>query len=509
MGTKPIKHAHGATPQGTHDYFERVALPKAINHPPRDLGRTAWIVSPLGYGCYRVGTTHPDHRKSLVAALHQGVNLIDTSTNYGDGDSERLVGSVLEQAFTEGWLKREEVVVVSKVGYVQGRNLDAARERATAGKPFPDMVEYTDDCWHCIHPEYLEHQLERSRRRLGLECIDAYLLHNPEYFFSAALHSKNRPALTELRTEFYRRITLAFEFLEKAQKAGHIQYYGVSSNTLGKDPAHPETTSLLKFEEIAKSFGTDHHFGVVQLPLNLFESEPVFNRTEFGDDKNALEYAKDHGFGVLVNRPLNAFFNGQLIRLADFPAGVIAHPFKQCISNVQDLEAEFRTQFLPQLDTGGTPQENLFNWGQELAQVPSTHLGVEHWNQIEAQVRWQSKGLLQAITEQTKLAGWEEWKQRYERRLEELLQSCLAVARQTSNQMSLKVSTALAGNLPESYKDAPLSQKAIASLLSTDGVSTVLVGMRKVEYVRDALDALHLEYVPNAENAYKEFHKPG
>lgn len=504
MPTKSAK-AKGTTALGTHEYFEKVSVPKTVNHPPRELGRTGWSVSALGFGCYRVGTGLPDHRKSLIEALRHGVNLIDTSTNYGDGDSERLVGSVLENAFNEGWLRREEIVVVSKVGYVQGSNLTEARQRLADSKPYPDMVEYTDDCWHCIHPDFIADQLDKSRRRLGLECVDIYLLHNPEYYFSAAMHMKKRPELPALRKEFYRRIQLAFEYLETAVKEGKIQYYGVSSNSLGKGDADEESTSLEKFCEVAEAISPNHHFAAVQLPLNLFEAVPVVTRDT--DDKNLPEQAKARGIGVLVNRPLNAFFNGQLIRLADFPKGVISHPFKQCISNVEDLEDEFRQKFLPHLEVGNSSGDGLFNWGKELAGVTQTHLGVEHWNQIETQVRWQTHGVLEAISEQTKMEGWDEWKARYDRRLEELLQSCLAVARQTSNQTSQKIREGLAGNVPDTYAAAPLSQQAMATILSTEGVTTVLVGMRRPEYVNDSLEALKLEYAPNSENAFKAFLK--
>ena len=78
-------------------------------------------------------------------ALGSGVNLIDTSTNYADGGSERAgrrrcVGDLVRT----GRLAREATVVVSKIGYVQGQNLALAREREAAGRPFSEMVRYQD-----------------------------------------------------------------------------------------------------------------------------------------------------------------------------------------------------------------------------------------------------------------------------------------------------------------------------------------------------------------------------
>ncbi len=113
--------------------------------------------------------------------MRAGVNLVDTSANYGDGGSEILIGQVLARAVRGSVAGREDpVVVVTKAGYLQGTALELAHERQP---PYPDLVRYQDNCWHCLHPEFLADQLALSRQRLGLQTIDVFLLHNPEYFF--------------------------------------------------------------------------------------------------------------------------------------------------------------------------------------------------------------------------------------------------------------------------------------------------------------------------------------
>src|SRR4051794_41093211 len=118
-------------------------------HAAAPLGTTGLFVSRLGFGGYRVDDAHPIYAEALGHALER-CNLIDTSTNYTDGGSERLVGEVLAAATTAHRLQRRDVVVVSKVGYVQGQNLLLAAARRRDGQPFPEMVEYMDGCWHCI-----------------------------------------------------------------------------------------------------------------------------------------------------------------------------------------------------------------------------------------------------------------------------------------------------------------------------------------------------------------------
>ena len=151
------------------------------------LGRTNLRVSRLGFGCYRIDLAARDHAEALRLALRRSINLIDTSTNYGDGESEELVGRILQELLAAGEIRREEIVVVSKAGYVQGRNLKLAQTREAAGRrPFAEMVKYMEGCWHCIHPEFLQDQITRSLSRLQLERLDVLLLHNPEYFLSHA-----------------------------------------------------------------------------------------------------------------------------------------------------------------------------------------------------------------------------------------------------------------------------------------------------------------------------------
>ena len=62
---------------------------------------------------------------------------------------------------------------------------------------------------HCMSPAYLENQIERSRRNLGLETIDLFYIHNPE------------SQLADVSREVFRqRLKDAFAALEKLAKAG-------------------------------------------------------------------------------------------------------------------------------------------------------------------------------------------------------------------------------------------------------------------------------------------------
>lgn len=299
----------------------------------------------IGFGGYRVDVGVPGHRQALERALDRGCTLIDTSTNYTDGGSESLVGEVLADRETRAPGARGGVVVVSKIGYVQGSNLDLAIERERGGQPFPEMVRYMDGCWHCIHPDFLRDQLARSLSRLRTARLDVCLLHNPEYFLSDAAH-RGGADLEATRREFYRRVEAAFAFFEEQVESGALGAYGVSSNSVVAGADGPETTSLSRFLEAARAAGgAAHHFKVVQWPMNLFEGGAALERnTGPGGERTALETAREAGLQVLVNRPLNAILDGRLVRLSE------ASPAARAVSGHLDplLPAELGAATLSQ-----------------------------------------------------------------------------------------------------------------------------------------------------------------
>ena len=194
--------AGAATGEATSTYARRQGAGDSGYGP---LGRTGLVCSRIGFGGYRVDDETAEHREALSRALLSGCNLIDTSTNYTDGGSETLVGDVLADLARRGRLGREEVIVVSKIGYVQGANLELAQRRETEGRPFPEVVKYGEGVWHCMHPEFLADQLPRSLARLQVEALDVCLLHNPEYYLSDA-HERSEGKLERRREEFYRRL---------------------------------------------------------------------------------------------------------------------------------------------------------------------------------------------------------------------------------------------------------------------------------------------------------------
>lgn len=464
-----------------------------------ELGSTGVLVSRLGFGGYRVDEITAEHAAALKLALRSGINLIDTSTNYTDGGSERLIGRVLQELFAGGELRREEVIVISKVGYVQGQNLQLAQERERQGRGFPEMVKYMQNCWHCLHPDFLADQLFRSLARLQLEYLDVLLLHNPEYFLSEALHH-GRNDLEEIRQEYYRRLRAAFMFLEKQVAAGRIASYGVSSNTFPHSAAHPEFTSLERVWEIAAALSPQHHFRVIQFPANLLETGAMLEKNQRAGEQTLLEFAREKNLATLANRPLNAMHGNQMLRLADFQTldrTAAEKIFPAQIALLAGAEKTFAQKLFREFnfDHFVKADRPIFAWAGQLQEGLTLFQNWAHWDHVKQHIIVpQTAMALQVLREKAgSVPAWQAWETDY--------RSCLAAVLDTLSRYHARDAAAaaeqLAGQLDNAVpalKSSPaLSQKALRVLLNVPGLDGVLLGMRRPQYVEDGLAALRAE----------------
>jgi len=108
-------------------------------------------VTVVGLGCNNFGwkLDEEDSAAVLNAALDAGINFFDTADIYGATKSEEFVGRALAS-------RRNDVVIATKFGM----KVDDARQGA--------------------HPDYVRRAAEDSLRRLGIDHIDLYQLHQPD-----------------------------------------------------------------------------------------------------------------------------------------------------------------------------------------------------------------------------------------------------------------------------------------------------------------------------------------
>ncbi len=476
-----------ATTQATREQAERHP---ALAFAP--LGRSGLTCSQAGFGGYRINTTAAAHREALFRALRGGINLIDTSANYADGASEMLVGQVLAACIREGVLTREAVIVVTKAGYLQGKNHALSRQRREAGNPFPELVPYAEGLEHCIHPEFLEDQITRSLDRLALSCIDVLLLHNPEYYLGwAARQGVERQAAQDIYAE---RIQRAFAHLEKEVDRGRIRFYGISSNTFPAATDSRDFTSLSRVVAGAQALKPDHHLAVIQFPMNLFEAGAVLEANQ-PDGGTLLDTARQFELGTLVNRPLNAFDGTRLTRLADVPDGDPPPPdtVRDRFRELADSEQLFFQEILPGLGLGGDLTARITEQ-LAMAEALGAHYDryetYDNWLQIQNEhIRPRADGVLDFLGPRSDVPALKDWCRGYRERLEKALSAVSAVYGAPAAERITAIKDAVRQADADWNTDQPLSRMALRTLQSTRGISTVLVGMRRPAYVEDVLAA--------------------
>ena len=468
------------------------------NHPNltyMPLSDTGLLVSQAGFGAYRINLDNGWQEQALRFALQNGINLIDTSSNYGDGGSERLIGRVLAELIDNGELQREQVVIVSKVGYIQGFNFALAKQRKAEGRPFPNVVPYADGLEHCIHPEFIADQLTRSLERLNVDTIDGYLLHNPEYYLmrEAKMFGVDQAAV---RAEYEHRIRLAFEYLEEEVRNGRIQHYGISSNTFPEPSDALTHTDLQRVWEIAAEITTNHHFRIVQMPMNLFETGAATEQNQ-PKGQTTLQSAHSKNLAVLINRPLNAFWQNSVTRLADvdmpnYPATL--EDVSTAVDSLLPMERHFQAELLPILPIDEESRQVV----RECLAVGTMLDGrwggfgtLQNWQEIRAHfILHRASTAINYLSEQENLsADVSNWLDVYIEKVNEALAAVTAFYQEKTAKEAAQIK-ATAVNADADWEAETLSQTAVRALLSTEGITAVLVGMRQQAYVEDVLAGL-------------------
>jgi len=309
-----------ADPQGTADYRARFPPLRDTGHFRRaeDVpGAGELWLSSIGVGTY-LGEpdddTDHEYIQAIVTALRSGVNVLDTAINYRHQRSERTIGAALRRLIEAGELSRNQVLIATKAGYLSFDTNLPPDPRAYILEEYvkPGILDPSQIVggMHALAPGYLENQIERSRRNLGIETIDVFYLHNPE---------------TQLRAVsqdvFLRRLGDAFRLLERQVQEGRLAYYGFATWDGFRLP--PESRDFLDLEEIvllAEDIGgKQHHLRFLQLPFNLALPEAYTSSNQGSRRKQSLlDAASELGIAVIGSATLH---QGQLTYGLPNPVG--------------------------------------------------------------------------------------------------------------------------------------------------------------------------------------------
>jgi aryl-alcohol dehydrogenase-like predicted oxidoreductase len=192
----------------------------------RWLGNTGLQVSEVGFGAWAIGgkwwgpQDDGDSRLALHQALDLGCTFIDTAWVYGDGHSEKLIGSVLRE-------RGEHPVVATKVP-PKNWNWD--------NPPGTPLAE-------AFPADWVEAKAEESLRNLGLDCLDVLQMHT----WTGEWNAQAGPLL---------------DAVAKLKRSGKIRAFGISLRDKGPE----EANDLIRWRQVDS----------LQIFFNLLYQDPLW-----------------------------------------------------------------------------------------------------------------------------------------------------------------------------------------------------------------------------------------
>ena len=210
-------------------------------------------ISILGFGCGAVGGLmvrgdHADQERAIGRALDSGVNYFDTAVQYGNGESEKNLGRILNK------LKPKDAIVGTKV-----------RLPPNTG-PIAEVIAKS---------------LEGSLRRLGRERVDIFHFHNP---ITSAGGGNTLSAAQVLD-----QVVPAFEAL---RRQGKVRFLGITA--VGDTSALHEVIDARVFDSAQVTYNMLNPSAATALP-------PDYPAQDYG---KLFEHTKAAGVGVIGIRVL-------------------------------------------------------------------------------------------------------------------------------------------------------------------------------------------------------------
>jgi len=207
----------------------------------REFGKTGFMVSDFSSGA-------PTNEAVLRALLERGVNLIDTGETYMNGNSERIIGRVLQD------FDRSKIFINSKL-YTE--------------KEFPSKKEVLERSYQAMERLQTDY----------IDCIQIHSAENSAILKDEAFHSA----------------------MEQLKKEGRVRHVGVSCH--GNNWAYNTEESL---DTILMSAIEDGRFDVILLAYNFVNSDMAEKILDACDNKGIatmiMKSNPVHIFGIFESR---------------------------------------------------------------------------------------------------------------------------------------------------------------------------------------------------------------
>jgi len=299
----------------------------------RQLGNSDLSITPIGFGAWAIGgggwmfgwgpQDDDDSIRAIRHAVDHGINWIDTAAVYGLGHSEEVVGRAVKE------------IPAANRPYVFTKCSLAWDEARTIG--------------HDLHGASIRRECDGSLARLGVDRIDLYQIHWPQWPAS--------PPGTDSGT-----IEEAWETLAALQREGKVRYIGASN------------FNVAQLERIARI-------------APVTSNQPPYSMLRRDIEADLLPWCESHNVGVIVYSPMQSgLLSGGMTRerIAAFPPD----DWRRNNPRFQEPELSRNLQIVEKLREigsrhGRSPGEVAIAWTLRLSAVAGAIVGARSPAQID------------------------------------------------------------------------------------------------------------------------------
>ena len=293
------------------------------------LGTSDLRITPIGFGAWAIGGGDwvyawgpQDDGESIGAirrAIDLGINWIDTAAVYGLGHSEEVVARALREVPAS-----RRPFVFTKCSLV-----------------WNDRREVS----HCLKADSIRREIEGSLTRLGVDAIDLYQIHWPQFA------PGNAPDIEE-----------GWQVLADLRRAGKVRYIGVSNF---------DVQQMARVAPIAP----------------IASLQPPYSMLTRGIEAEVLPYCQAHDIGVIVYSPMaSGLLSGTMTRerIAAFPGD----DWRRRHPEFQEPKLARNLQLVEQLRAvgrrhGRSPGEVAIAWTLRHPAVTAAIVGARRPSQVD------------------------------------------------------------------------------------------------------------------------------
>ncbi|HEY1628966.1 MAG TPA: aldo/keto reductase, partial [Tepidisphaeraceae bacterium] len=235
----------------------------------RTLGKSDLQITPIIFGAWAIGgwmwggSDEDESVQAIESAIASGVNCIDTAAIYGMGHSEQLVAKAIKG-------KRDKLIIATKCGmrWDSDEGSESWPQKNNQGE---DVIIRKNS-----KPQSIMHECEQSLKRLGIDVIDLYQIHWPDF---------STPVEDSIRA------------MEKLRQQGKIRAIGVSNYN---------AEWLRKGNAVA----------------TIASDQPPYSLLRRQIEKDVLPFARENNIGIICYSPMErGLLTGAITPARKFPPG--------------------------------------------------------------------------------------------------------------------------------------------------------------------------------------------